>query len=86
MPPQAKINWIDTAKRSSTFARVAHDPRAGTLTLEFKTKGMYRYGNVNTAEFMSFMASPSLGKRFNERFYGRPKEHPSEKLAPTSGH
>lgn len=86
MPPAPQINWVNTAKRSSNIARVGHDARASTLTIAFKSRGTYRYGNVPTPLYMTFMAQPSLGKAFNQMFYGRPKEHPSTKLEPTSGH
>lgn len=80
------ILWTDTAKRSSNIARVGYQPPSESLILEFKSGGVYRYANVAPAQYRAFLAQPSLGQAFNRMFYGRPKEHPSEKLEPTSGH
>jgi hypothetical protein len=70
----------DTTKRSSTFARVAYDPAAMSLHLEFKSGHRYKFANVDPLTHAKFMASKSLGKAFNLMFWGQPKLHPSSKL------
>jgi KTSC domain len=75
-----------TAKRSSNIARVDYDPPSLTLTLHFKSGGIYRYTSVSPTDYRQFITSKSLGKAFNQMFWGKPKQHPAIKLAPTSGH
>lgn len=77
--------WTDTTKRSSNIARVGYDPKESVLTIEFKTRGMYAYRNVSAVDHLKFMNQPSLGKAYNDMFYGKPKIYPSTKLSPTSG-
>jgi len=52
-------------------------------TITFKSGGSYRYHNVSPADHARFIGSPSLGKAFNQMFWGQPKKHPSQKLAAT---
>jgi KTSC domain-containing protein len=78
--------WTDTSKRSSNIAQVGYDPLKLTLTIRFKSRGAYAYSNVTPVDHMKFMNQPSLGKAYNNMFYGRPKVYPSKKLEPTSGH
>jgi KTSC domain len=73
----------DTSKRSSTFAKVSYDAAAGALEVHFKTGGGYRYYHVSPTQHAAFMAQPSLGKAYNSMFWGKPKEHPSQKIEPT---
>lgn len=80
------MTWTDTTKRSSNIARVGHDPAKNELYIAFKSRGAYKYGNVSALDHMKFMNQPSLGKAYNQMFYGKPKQHPSTKLEPTSGH
>jgi len=80
------MNWVDTSRRSSNIGRVGYDPGRLELYLDFKSGGLYKYGNVSPRDHMTFMSQPSLGHAFNSMFYGKPKIYPSQKLAPTSGH
>lgn len=75
-----------TAKRSSNIAEVAYDAATQSMEITFKSGGRYRYHNVSPLEHSKFMESKSLGKTFNQMFWGQPKRHPSQKLSPTSGH
>ena len=80
------MTFTNTAKRSSNIERVGYDPAAFTLQIHFKTRGAYEYSNVSPLDHMKFMSQPSLGKAYNQMFYGRPKLYPSKKLQATSGH
>ena len=75
----------NTSKRSSNIQQVSYDPANLTLDILFKSGGRYRYHKVSPADHARFMESKSLGKAFNQMFWGN-KAHPSQKLAPTSGH
>jgi hypothetical protein len=78
--------WTLTAHRSENIERVGYDPSSLKLQIHFKTRGAYEYSNVSPLDHMKFMSQPSLGKAYNQMFYGRPKLYPSRKLEPTSGH
>ena len=75
----------NTSKRSSNIQNVVYDPATQTMDITFKSGGRYRYHQVSPLEHMKFMDSKSLGKAFNQMFWGN-KAHPSQKLEPTSGH
>jgi KTSC domain-containing protein len=79
------MSFTNTAKRSSNIARVGYDPARLELAIEFKTRGIYVYGNVSPRDHGVFMSQPSLGKAYNDMFYGKPKVYPSRKIEPTSG-
>lgn len=76
----------NTSKRSSNIAEVAYDAATQSLEITFKSGGRYRYHNVSPLDHQRFMESKSLGKAFNQMFWGQPKQHPSQKLTKTSGH
>lgn len=76
----------NTSKRSSNIQEVAYDAANQALEITFKSGGRYRYHNVSPLDHQKFTDSQSLGKAFNQMFWGQPKKHPSQKLSPTSGH
>ena len=78
--------WTLTARRSENIERVGYDPATLKLQIHFKSRGAYEYSNVSPLDHMKFMSQPSLGRAYNQMFYGRPKLYPSRKLEPTSGH
>jgi hypothetical protein len=80
------MTWTDTTRRSSNIARVGYDVAHLTLGIEFKSRGTWLYQNVSPIDHLKFMSQPSLGKAYNQMFYGKPKLYPSTKVAPTSGH
>lgn len=73
----------DTSRRSSNIHFVAYDAATQTLEITFKSGGRYRYHHVSPLEHQRFMSSRSLGKAYNQMFWGQPKRHPSQKLVPT---
>jgi hypothetical protein len=73
----------NTSKRSSNIQQVNYDPANQALEITFKSGGRYRYHNVSPLDHQKFMESKSLGKAFNQMFWGNAKRHPSQKLAPT---
>lgn len=75
----------DTSKRSSNIKTVSYDPANQALEIVFKSGGRYRYHKVSPLDHQKFMESKSLGKAFNQMFW-KNSRHPSQKLAPTSGH
>lgn len=53
-----------TALESSVIGRVAYDPAAGLLYMEFKKNGdVWQYQNVASEEYLALLAAPSAGKR-----------------------
>lgn len=73
----------DTSKRSSNIAQVSYDAANQALEVTFKSGGRYRYHNVDPNTHAKFLASESLGRAFNQMFWGN-KLHPSQKLEPTA--
>jgi hypothetical protein len=80
------MKMTDTTRRSTNIARVGYDAATQSLEITFKSGGRYRYYNVSPIEHQRFMESKSLGRAFNQMFWGQSKRHPSQKLEPTSGH
>jgi KTSC domain len=80
------MKMTDTTNRSTNIARVGYDAATQSMEITFKSGGRYRYHNVSPIEHQRFMESKSLGRAFNQMFWGQPKRHPSQKLEPTSGH
>ena len=76
----------NTSKRSSNIAQVSYDAATQSIEITFKSGGRYRYHKVSPLDYQRFMDQPSLGKAFNQMFWGNSRVHPSEKLEPTSGH
>jgi hypothetical protein len=79
------MKMTDTTRRSTNIARVGYDAATQSMEITFKSGGRYRYHRVSPIEHQRFMESKSLGKAFNQMFWGN-KRHPSQKLEPTSGH
>jgi len=71
-----------TGHRSSSIDKVAYDAASGSLDIHFKGGGGYRYHGVSPAKHAAFLASKSLGRAYNDMFWGRPKEHPSQLIQP----
>jgi KTSC domain len=71
----------NTAKRSSVFDHLEYDPGQQTLTFHFKAGHAYVASNVTPAIHLAFLSSPSLGRAFNDMFWGKPATHPLTKLA-----
>jgi KTSC domain-containing protein len=69
-----------TGHRSSNIAKVTYDAAAGAMEVTFKSGGVYRYHGVSPVQHAKFLASPSLGKAYNDMFWGQPKVHPSQKV------
>lgn len=72
----------DTSKRSSNIRQVSYDAANQALEVVFKSGGRYRYHNVSPLDHQKFLDAPSLGKHFNQEYWGN-KRHPSQKLEAT---
>lgn len=53
------LNWSEV--QSSNVAKVAHDPQAQKLHVEFKDGGRYVYHGVDAAAHADLMAAKSVG-------------------------
>jgi frataxin-like iron-binding protein CyaY len=73
----------DTSKRSSNISKISYDAANQALEVEFKSGGRYRYHRVSPSDHQRFLDAPSLGKHFNQEYWGS-KKHPSQKLEPTA--
>jgi KTSC domain-containing protein len=74
------MHFTDTSRRSTGIARIGYDPARLTLQIGFKDGGTYQYTNVSPRDYLTFANQPSLGKAYNQMFYGKPKLYPSTKL------
>lgn len=69
-----------TQVKSSQIASIGHHEN-GTLEVEFKNGGTYRYADVSPETHAAVMASPSLGSGLHQHVKGK---HRYVKLAPKS--
>jgi KTSC domain-containing protein len=70
-----------TGKRSTMFHEVAYDAASGSLELQFKSGGRWRYQGVSPVQHAAMLSAPSLGKWYNDNLWGQPKKHPAQKIA-----
>lgn len=75
------MTTIQTAHRSSVFDHLDYNPAQQTLTFHFKGGHAYQAQNVTPAIHLKFLQSPSLGRAFNDMFWGKPNTHPMTKVA-----
>jgi len=71
-----------TGHRSSSIDRVAYDAASGALEIHFKGGAGYRYHGVSPVQHQQFLSAKSLGKAYNDMFWGKPKQHPSQLIQP----
>lgn len=61
--------WIDTPE-SSTIARIGYDDESLTLSVEFKTSGLYNYFDVPPQVFEGMRDAPSRGQYLAQQVKG----------------
>lgn len=61
--------WIETPE-SSTIARIGYDDEALTMTVEFKTSGIYNYFDVPPHVFEGIRNAPSKGQYLAQQVKG----------------
>jgi len=54
-----------TPVNSTSIKGVHHDESTNTLLVQFVSGGVYRYDNVDKAEYEALIAAPSVGKQFH---------------------
>jgi KTSC domain-containing protein len=52
---------------SSQIQAIGHDPETNTLAIEFKSGGLYHYGNVDADLYREFSTAQSIGSFFHNR-------------------
>ena len=66
-----------TNVQSSNINSIGYEDSTGTLEVEFKGGGIYKYSKVPKDVFLKFMSASSHGKYFNKVIMGK---YPTAKL------
>lgn len=65
---------------SSQIVSIGYEPATQKLEIEFKTRSVYEYANVEPEVYADLIASESIGRFFGQKIKSNPEKYPFTRI------
>ena len=65
---------------SSQIVSIGYEPETQKLEIEFKTRSVYEYANVEPEVYAELMSAESIGRFFGQKIKSNPEKYPFTRI------